>query len=83
MDEEAENEPISPEVSMFAKHQTAPNLLRLAWLPPSKIASFIGMPADGTPISLHHPTCVAYDHFSFLSLLLASLTPLTLSLAYI
>lgn len=82
MDEEAENEPISPEVSMFAKHQSAPNLLRLAWLPPSKIASFIGMPADGTPILRLHLPREAYAHFSFLPLLLASLTPLSPSLSY-
>jgi len=48
MDDEAETHVLSPEVSMFARHATAPNLLRLAWLPQSKISSFVGLSADGT-----------------------------------
>jgi CRP-like cAMP-binding protein len=46
MDEEAETTEVSKDISMFAKHLTAPNLLRLAWLPPTKVASFIGIPYD-------------------------------------
>ena len=37
---------LSPEASIFAKHENFPNLLRLSWLPSNKIPALIGLPAD-------------------------------------
>lgn len=68
---------------MFAKHASAPNTLRIAWMPQNKIAAFVALPADGT---IHCPRSAARTHtvpFSVLFLLLPPNAPLCHALTLI